>query len=219
MNIKEIGKKAVVPAISALVGGLVVFAALKFYTPAVAQVNAEVNNDQNTEQVYDDIFKKQESIYRQFDSLFNDDFISRNDPFEEMKKMRDQMQKRMEFFDSNSSSKINPFDSWFSGKFGGGSINDISKREDDNYVYYDIKVGNLSSASINTKIEQGYISISGTEEKKSGSEGESDSGSTQSVFKSSFSRTFPLPQNVEHEKMQMLKEEDKVVLKFPKKKV
>ncbi|MGZ3691073.1 MAG: Hsp20/alpha crystallin family protein, partial [Pseudobdellovibrio sp.] len=119
----------------------------------------------------------------------------------------------------NNSVKSNPFDSWFSDKFGGGSVYDISKREDDSFVYYDIKVGDLNSTSINTKIENGYVSISGTEEKKSGPEVKEGNASTQSIFKSSFSRTFPLPGNVDQAKMQMLTEKDKVVLKFPKKKV
>lgn len=107
------------------------------------------------------------------------------------------------------------FDDLFNDNFG-GTINDISKREDDNFVYYDIKVDDVKSTSINTKVESGYVTITGTVEKKSGSEGKDDSFSAQSIFKSSFNRTFPLPENVEQNKMQMLTEKDKVILKFPK---
>lgn len=215
MNIKEIGKKAIVPGTSALLGAVAVVAFLKLSPAVQAKVSGSAKPDQQEEQVYDDIFKKHESIQRQFDSLFNDDFFGQNDPFEEMKKMRKQMQKRMDIFDSRNSAKSNPFDSWFSDKFGGGTVNDVSKREDDNFVYYDIKVGDLSSASINTKIEKGYINISGTQEKKSTESKDSDS-SSQSIFKSAFSRTFPIPNNVDQGKMQMLTEKDKVILKFPK---
>ena len=112
----------------------------------------------------------------------------------------------------------NPFDSWFSDKFGGGTIKDISKREDDSSVYYDIKVEDVKSTSINTKVENGYITITGTTEKRNDTsdEKENDGLSSQSVYKSTFHRTFPLPEQVDQNKMQMTSEKDKIVLKFPK---
>ena len=48
------------------------------------------------------------------------------------------------------------FDSWYSDDFGRGSIEDISKREDDLYIYYEIKVEDLNLTSLNTKIENGH---------------------------------------------------------------
>ena len=216
MNIKEIGRRAIVPTVSGFIGAFAAVTLLKLSPTIQEKVIGLAKSEQQKEQVYDDIFKKHESIQRQFDSLFNDDFIGENDPFEEMKKMRKQMQERMDIFDTRNSSKSNPFDSWFSDKFGGGTISDISKREDENFVYYDIKVGDLNSASINTKIKNGYVSITGTQEKKVGVDGEDDNSSTQGSFKSMFSRTFPIPNNVDPKKMQMLTEKDKVILKFPK---
>lgn len=213
---KQFGKKALVPVVSAVVGGMIVIAAVKFSPAIRSKVNGDQDQGQYKERIYADIFKKQDSIRRHFDSLFDDDFIAQNDPFEEMKNMRKQMEKRMESFDGRGRKMSNPFDSWFSDKFGGGTINDIAKREDDNFVYYDIKVDDINSTSINTKVEQGYVTISGTTEKKSGSDGKDDSYSAQSVFKSSFNRTFPLPEDVDQNKMQMVTEKNKVILKFPK---
>ena len=216
MSIKEIAKKSIVPVSSAVVGGLIVVAGLKLSPSIGSKIDGEVNHRENNQQIYDDIFKKQEGIRRQFDDIFNDGFIANNDPFEQMRKMREQMEKHMEGFGGKNHSMINPFDSWFSDKFGGGTINDISKREDDSFVYYDIKVEDVKSTSINTKVEGGYITITGSVERKSESEGKDDSLSAQSVIKSSFNRTFPLPENVDQNKMQMLTEKDKVILKFPK---
>lgn len=105
MNTKETGKKAIVPCASAVLGGAIVVAALKFSLSVMAKVNSEVDHGQHDEQVYDDIFKRQESIRSQFDSLFNDNFIGQHDPFEEMKKIRKQMQKRMKIFDNKSGSR------------------------------------------------------------------------------------------------------------------
>lgn len=81
-----------------------------------------------------------------------------------------------------------------------------------------IKVNDLNSTSVNTKIENGYITITGTVEKKSGSDDKkNDSGfSSQSIYKSTFNRTFPLPEHVDQNRMEMSPEKDKIVLKFPK---
>lgn len=212
-------KNIFIPFLSALIGGVVVFTAIKMSdSPAFAKTEySEAKKAENQETVFDEILNKQMDIRQDFDNIFNDDFFASADPFEDMKKWRGQMQKRMEAFDKLRS-RANPFDTWFSDKFGGGTVNDITKHEDDNFVYYDIKVNDLKSTSVNTNIENGYITIEGTIEKKSGSEdAQSESGFTsQSVYKSTFSRTFPLPENIDQNKMEMVPEKDKIILKFPK---
>lgn len=208
---KPILKTSLISAASAIVGGAVVFGALKYSPSLRTKADAE---KPSRDIVYDDILKRQEGIQHKFDGLFDGNFFNQNDPFDEMKKMRKQMEKRMEDFGAGRRSMSNPFDSWFSDKFGGGTINDISKREDSDFVYYDIQVDDVNATSINTKIENGYITITGSLEKKSQSS-ESDN-SAQSVFKSTFNRTFPLPEHVDQNKMQMVPEKDKIILKFPK---
>ncbi|MEN0059796.1 MAG: Hsp20 family protein [Bdellovibrio sp.] len=212
---KPLLKKILVPIVSAVMGGAIVVAALKMSPNLRSKIEgSESKNPVTADPVFDDILKKQQGIRQNFDNLFNDDFFGGSDPFEDMKKMREQMDKRMEKFGIKPHSMTNPFDSWFSDKFGGGTVNDISKREDDNFVYYDIKIEDLNSTSINTKIENGYITITGTVEKKSGSDGEESS--SQSIYKSTFNRTFPLPENVDENKMEMTPEKNKITLKFPK---
>lgn len=212
---KPILKQILVPSVSAAVGGVVVFGALKFW-PSKAE--DKHYNKMNSAAVYDDILKNNDVIRNQFDSLFNDDFFRQNDPFEQMRKMREDMDKRMQWMHSGQRFSNNPFDNWFSGKFGGGTINDISKREDNDAVYYDIKVEDVNRTSINTKLENGYITISGTTEKKNESSDSKEGNGmvAQSYYKSSFNRTFPIPEHVDQNKMKMSSEKDKIVLMFPK---
>lgn len=210
--------KFIIPTVSAVAGGIMVIAALKMSPTLRSTIQGPDAKPQvSRDTIFDDILTKQKDIHQQFDSIFKDDFFGSSDPFEDMKKMREQMRKRMEMFDKPQST-TNPFDSWFTDKFGGGSIDDISRREDNDFIYYDIKISDLKSTSINTKIENGYITITGTIEKKNGSDDEKDQSgfSSHSIFKSTFNRTFPLPEHVDQNKMEMIPEKDKVVLKFPK---
>lgn len=190
---KPILKQILVPAVSAVAGGLIVLGAIK---------------------VIPNLQSKPE---KHLDSIFNEDIFHQGDPFEQMRKMREQMEKRMDQSNIDGEGSSNPFDSWFSNKFGGG-VDDISKREDDDFIYYDIKVDDVKSTSIDTQVKNGYITITGTTEKKNESNDEKDKGgfSAQSIYKSTFKRTFPLPDHVDQNKMQMLSEKDKIVLKFPK---
>ncbi len=215
---KPILKSVIVPTVSAVAGGIVVVAALKMSPALRSKIGeSDAKPSASRDMIFDEILTKQKDIHQQFDSIFNDNFFGSSDPFEDMRRMREQMRKRMEMFEKPGSTS-NPFDSWFSDKFGGGSVDDIAKREDDDFVYYDIKIHDLNSTSIDTKIENGYITITGTVEKKNGADDKKDDVgfSPQSIFKSTFNRTFPLPENVDQNKMEMLPEKDKVVLKFPK---
>lgn len=215
---KPILKQILIPATSAIVGGLIVLGAIKLNPSLRSNTDERHRTKQSVETIYDDISKKHDGIRNQFDSIFNDDIFRQSDPFDQMRKMREEMEKRMESMNIGRHHSSNPFDSWFSDKFGGGTVNDISKREDDDSVYYDIKVEDVNSTSINTKVENGYITITGITEKKRGSsdEKEKDGFLAQSVYKSTFNRTFPLPEHVDQNKMQMTSEKDKIVLKFPK---
>jgi len=183
-------KKMVVPAASAIVGGLAVLAVLKMDPALRLKLDGNAYKAQKSDTIYNDILKNQNGIQNNFDDLFDEDFFNQEDPF----------------------------DAWFSDRFGGGSVYDISKREDDGFVYYDIKVDDLNSTSINTKVENGYVTITGTLEKKNegNRDDEKDKLSSQYIYKSTFNRTFPLPENVNVDKMQMTPEKNKIVLKFPK---
>ncbi len=199
---KPILKQVLIPTASAIAGGLIVLGGLKLSAGPSPKVADEYSAKQNLE-----------VMRHGFDYLFNDDFLSQGDPFDQMRKMREQIERRT----GNDKLASNPFDAWFSDKFGGGSVNDISKREDDGFVYYDIEVEDVNSTSVNAKVENGYITITGTTEKKNDSPQDAGQGiSEQSLYQSTFNRTFPLPEHIDQNKMQMLPEKDKVILKFPK---
>lgn len=213
---------------SALIGGLIV-AGVILWNPTLVtgSPNVSTNKDQeesinlnppSTEKdLFESMDKYQNDMRSQFDSFFNDDFFSQDDPFEAMRKFRQRMQKDMQDFKSPSFST--PFDSWFGNKFGGGTVQDIEKREDENFVYYDIKVKNVKGTTVNTKVENGYLTITGQIESKNTEEDEESGFSNSSVFSSTFSRTFPLPADVDEDAMEMESEKNKIVLKFPKKKI
>ncbi|MCB0414719.1 MAG: Hsp20 family protein [Bdellovibrionales bacterium] len=204
--------------VGALIGGLITFAALtkdnrnqfsrseKRYDESIEAIKSKDERD-----LFDRIFKQQKQMGKHFDSFFDDDFFNQDDPFESMKQFREHMMKETKKFGTESAS---PFDYWFEEKFGGGSINDISKREDDQFVYYDIVIDDLQSTTLDTHVENGYVTITGKIEKKS--ENDDKNGASQSIFSSTFSRSLPLPSNVDEKKMQMIPEENKVILKFPK---
>lgn len=160
---------------------------------------------------FNSILKDQQKLFKNFDSMFDDDFFRREDPFEEMKKFRKRLMGQ--FGHERDSFFYSPFDSWYEDKFGGGSVEDISKREDDKYIYYDIKVAGVDGTKVNTTVKDGYLTISGEVKRSKGGDKE---GEARSVFQSSFRRTFPLPENVDSENMEMLNEKNKIVLKFPK---
>jgi HSP20 family protein len=172
MNLKEFTKKSAIPVASAVIGGSAVFAAMKLDHPQVTTSNPH---------------------QRIIQSFFDDDFFTANDPFEQMRKMHQQI-----------------------GSFPSETITGISQREDESYVYYDIQLDDVNSTSVNTKVENGYITITGNLEKRSGSNDDQDGYAAQSIFKSSFNRTFPLPDNVDENKMETLTEKNKLILKFPK---
>jgi HSP20 family molecular chaperone IbpA len=141
------------------------------------------------------------------DHFFNDDFFGKSeDPFSQMRKMREQMMKQFNPPEKGAA----PFDSWYQKKFGGGDVADISQREDDKFVYYDISVKGLNKEDLKVKVANGQINISGKTETKN------ENGNTGTYMSSMFQRSFPVPPNVDSNKVQMENEKDKLTVKFPK---
>jgi len=155
-------------------------------------------------------FEKPSAISKPMDPLFNqffsDESLGRSsDPFEEMRRMREGMIKQ---FDQQQGGGL--FDSWFSTKFGGGSVGDIKRREDDKFVYYDISVDGLKPEKLKVQVEAGQLTISGQVEKKS------TQGDSNSFFSSSFHRSLPVPSDVDASKVQMEQNSNKLTVKFPR---
>ena len=190
------------PAAGAALGVIVTVLLLKLNPSMVAAVLGRQEN--SVDKQLEAIVREQNKMFSNFDAVFDDDFLHQGDPFEAMRKFREKLNRRSA--DRNWKSG-NPFDSWFGSRFGDGSIADISRREDNNFVYYDIKIGAVDGNSVKTSVENGYLTITG-EEKKEVASG--------SVFRSSFRRSFPLPANIVINKMVVAKEPGAIVLKFPK---
>jgi HSP20 family molecular chaperone IbpA len=139
--------------------------------------------------------------------FYNDDFFGKsNDPFEQMRKMRKQM---LDQFDKpDEGGKI--FDSWFGKRFGGGSVGEIKKREDKDFIYYDVAIKGLNKENLKVNVTNGQVAISGQAEQKSEENG------SKSFSSSSFHRSFPVPPDADSSKVQMDQSMDLLTLKFPK---
>ena len=162
----------------------------------------------------DKLFSREGGLDNTLDSLFNDDFFRSNkSPFEEMEKMRKRMMKEFEPYEDNSKGGI--FDSWFKGKFGGGSPGEIHQREDEDFVYYDVIIKGLSNSKLDIRVQNGQITISGTIEKESSDE--DDKKSSRQLFSSTFHRSFPVPYGVDETKAEMEQDGEKITIKLPKK--
>jgi HSP20 family molecular chaperone IbpA len=210
--------KLLIPLLSALAGaGLMLTLGRAnpqwFSNSAKAQSQAH-----KSELDQDDLFKKlhqqQTEMQKDLDHFFNDDFFKQSDPFESMRRFREEMQKKMQGLD-HFRAPTQPFDNWFADRFGGGTVDDIRQWEDAQFIYYEIELKDLDQSQIQTKVERGHITIEGTTKRQlhssSGSHAES-----HGVFQSHFSRTLPLPAEVDADKMESSYQDNKLTLKFPK---
>lgn len=141
-----------------------------------------------------------------FDRFFDEDFFGRsNDPFDDMRRMRESMLKQF-----NHEEGGGLFDTWYKKRFGGGSAGDVARREDANFIYYDISVQGLKNDKVNIKVENGNIFISGQVEQKN------EDGDSSSYMSSSFHRSFPVPSNVDANQVKIEQGKGTLVVKFPK---
>ena len=160
-----------------------------------------------------ELFSQEGGIDGTLDSFFNDDFFeSSKSPFEEMRKMQERMMKQFESTDDDPGGGV--FNSWFKKKFGGGEPGDIQRREDDDFVYYDVAIKNLVNSKLDIRVQDGQITISGTIEKKTSNEDDKESSSQ--FYSSTFHRSFPVPYGVDDTKAQMEQKGEKIVIKLPK---
>lgn len=203
----------VIGTLSALAGGLVVFAVVKAKPEVVGHEVKSAPPKTTESRAFDDILKDQEKIFKNFDSLFDRNFFHQGDPFAEMKRMREQMHRQFENWNKDTSSGFlsSPFDSWYGNRFG-GTVADISQREDKDNIYYDISIDGLGDSKVNTEVKNGYVTIKGEMKKEKGDD------KAKSLMQSSFQRTFPVPSGVDADHMEMISEKGKITLRFPKKK-
>ena len=189
--------KYVVAVISFMLGGLVFWGANSFWFKR--QSNQRENGEVITENgIHQNRF---------LDNFFNKNFFDKSrDPFEEMRRMRKEMNDLFRKEDNFGDS----FNHWYQDKFGGGDLTDLKQREDEQYVYYDISIQGNKPDELKIDVKDEMISISGKFEKQKSTD-ESDS-----FVSSNFQRTFPIPRGVDYKSFTTEKEEDKIILRFSK---
>lgn len=136
------------------------------------------------------------------DEFFGDRFFDRSrDPFKEMDRMQQQMEKEFERLSGRSREDLggswlgDRFKHWFSNRFGDRTAGSITEREDDKYIYYDLAVGDRAPGDVNVKVEDGMVTITGSDESKQSGNG--SGGQYQQYSSSSFQQRFPLPANAD----------------------
>lgn len=147
-----------------------------------------------------------------YNNMFDKDFFRQSDaPFDQMEKMRKDMDK---FFESSMKdfSKVT-FDDWYGSKFG-GSIGDIKQQEDAKYVYYKIDLKGIDRNSIKTEVNGGQVIISATGSDIQAQD-ERDQHSRVENYRS-FQRSFPVPAGVDPNKVKFETKGDELLIKFPK---
>lgn len=165
----------------------------------------------NKDQAPDLLFPKKD-LTTFYDNVFDRDFFKRNQsPFEQMEKMRKEMDK---FFESTMQdfSKIT-FDDWYGSKFG-GSIGEIEQNEDDKYVYFKIDLEGVDRNTLKTDVSGGHVTISGS---RSDIQAEEDTDSKiRSESYQSFHRSFPVPSGVDDGRVEFESKDNELLIKFPK---
>jgi HSP20 family molecular chaperone IbpA len=128
-----------------------------------------------------------------------------DDPFEQMRRMQGRLFKQF-----NQPPIGGAFGSWRPMPFSSNDVGEIKRREDEKFVYYEIPIKGLKKEKLNVKVSGGQIHVSGQTENKS------DDGSSSTFLTSSFHRSFPVPADVDANKVQMENASDRLVIKFPK---
>ncbi len=95
-----------------------------------------------------------------------------------------------------------------------GQVGRLETSQTDQFVIYEIFLDQVDKNSLKIDIKDGQINISG--QAKIEKENKGQFGVTKSVSISSFSRSFPAPQGVKIEDVQMENKENSIILKFPK---
>ena len=102
-----------------------------------------------------------------------------------------------------------PIEKYFADAFGQES----ALKEDENFLKFEIDLEGQTPKEVNVQVQDGQVFITGKTETKEENDG------AESFFSSTFHQSFPVPPNVDGEKYTVEKEDGKIVVKFPKKKV
>jgi HSP20 family molecular chaperone IbpA len=160
----------------------------------------ELSEKEKAQRVFKKLYEGLKEDQEKVDELMSD-FFDRNffmeedDPFRAMEEIRKKLLDSFEGQDPFKNGFSKSYDDWFKGQFGDAEDLQIKKREDSKAVYFDIDLSNLDKKSLEVKVESGMVRISGTRVIKK--ESKSASGSSSSITKSTFVRSFPVPDKVD----------------------
>lgn len=137
------------------------------------------------------------------------------DPFDQMNKIHDQMRKRMTGILGHSlGDPLFGTDPFFNSKNQSNDIQ-LNEYEDGEYKYVEISGNGVQKDSLKVDISNGMISISG--EIKQEEANNSSNSFSKSSYISKFSQSFNVPDGVDEANVQIESNENKLVIKFPKK--
>ena len=169
---------------------------------------------------FDDLMKKFSNPAQKghfFDNYFNDDFFNRSDdPFQKMDQFRQKMSEQFKDLEKSfhHDSFDNKFKRWFKNRFGGGNASDITTREDDRFVYYELNTGNLSPQNLKIDIKDNMVKITGKTIRTK--ENKENGVKSSSQYYSSFYRVLPVPGGTNADKAKVNVKNHKIIIKFPK---
>ena len=95
-----------------------------------------------------------------------------------------------------------------------GQVGRLETSENDQFIIYEILLDQVDKNSLKIDIKDGQINLSG--QAKIEKENKGQFGISKSISISSFNRSFPIPQGVKAEEVQIENNEKSVILKFPK---
>src|SRR5688500_6977484 len=157
-------KQMSIPLFTFMISGLVGLVMVRIKPELFLRADDLESASDLKQEFSDDIAQRHNRIQRDFDNFFKENILGQEDPFAEMRKMRQKMFESTERFRGDTATESSPFDSWFSGRFC-GSIDDIERGEDADFIYYHIKVNNLESTSVTTQVENGMVTVTGSIER------------------------------------------------------
>lgn len=142
-------------------------------------------------------------------SLHKTSVTQGQDPFEQMQQLQQQMLKQFGHFDE-SEQEGNLWDLLRSQGLQSFSLNmgELKTHEDDGFVYYEIDTKGLEQKNFSIQVEQGHVIIDGVLE--------GPGQNSNARISSKFHQSFPLPENVDANNIQLENDKDKIVIKLPK---
>ena len=144
--------------------------------------------------------------------------FNRNDPFDQIDRLHDQMRKRTDqffgrSFGSSFGNSLFDIDPFSGSSFTMNNIK-IKRYEDSEFKYIEIFGPDVNEENFEVSVSNGMVSISG-EVSQIKTEAESSS-SLKSQYSSKFHQSFNIPDGVDEHNVKIESNENEIIIKFPK---